>query len=63
MSGNEPPVFGENGSILNASQMQPQSEWPKPEPQGLTGKEKKAILLFAVLSLIMVAARIYWNVF
>jgi len=39
MTRNEPPVFGENGTILNAEKMRPQSAWPKPAPQGLTRKQ------------------------
>ena len=39
MQKTQPPIFGENGAILNADEMQPQKDWPKPEPQGLTRKQ------------------------
>ena len=50
MSG-EPPIFGENGTILNADEMQPQSEWPKPPPQSMTRKQWIAIILSSSVSM------------
>ena len=63
MAKNKPPIFGENGTILNADEMQPQSEWPKPEPQGITRKQWMRILFVVALSLAVTTANMYWQIF
>ena len=63
MTKNEPPIFGENGAILNADDMQQQSEWPKPQPQGLTRKQWISIIVVALISMIATTASMVWKLF
>ena len=56
MSKNEPPIFGENGAILNADDMQPQKDWPKPEPQSMTRKQWISLIIMVGV----IVAGIFW---
>jgi len=60
MTKNDDPIFGPNGTILNADEMRPQNEWPKPEPQGMTRRQIKAWIAFELITLGIIIACVIW---
>lgn len=61
MTKNQPPIFGENGTILNADKMQPQKEWPKPEPQRMTRKQIKSLTLAMLIVVGITLGNLLWQ--
>jgi|GEM_PF-3770069 len=53
-------IFGENGAILNADEMKPQSEWKKPEPQGLTRQQLKRFMIAMAIVLTVTTVSMIW---
>ena len=63
MSENESRIFGENGAILNADDMQPQKDWPKPEPQGMARKQWISLIIMVGVIICVTAANMIWKIF
>ena len=60
MQNTQPPIFGENGAILNADEMQPQKDWPKPQPQGLTRKQWIVIVVHELVLMTAIVAGLFF---
>jgi len=62
MTKNEPPVFGPNGTLLNADKMRPQNEWPKPELQGMTRGQWLSMIITMGILVALNLVNIIWKI-